>query len=76
MKHTTVEVFVDSSDKTLLCFKSCPAYGDSPEPARGFKQRYVLSDGQHRVKIAIFNATLPLEHIKAIARVAVGANDE
>lgn len=76
MKNLTLEVYVDRDLKTCHCWRSAPAYGDSHEPASGAQQRLVLNDGQHRVKVGVFNATLTIEQIKGLARLALTAEPE
>lgn len=76
MKNLTLEVYVDPENRIVRCFYEAPAYGSSHDIKRGFVQSGVLNDGVHRVKFAIFNAMLPIEQIKALARMAVSGDRE
>jgi len=71
VKHITLEIYVEPSSNTAHCLRDKPSYGETHEPTSGHRQRVVLNDGQHRVKIGVYGRTLPLEDIKRIARVAV-----
>jgi len=71
VKNVTIEMYVDRLNRTIHCLYSAPSYGESLEIPRGYKQRLVLNDGLHRVKIGVFNATLPLEAVKMLARTVI-----
>lgn len=80
MKHMTIEVYLKpgSSDPCeAALFRSTPAFGDSHEPhPESRHQRVTLNNGEVRVKVGVYNGTLTLDEIKAIARHALTAKSE
>lgn len=76
MRHITLELYVDRTNRTVRAFYEAPKFGSSHDIARGAVQLGVLSDGQHRVKFGVFNAMLPIEQIKVLARMAVNGERE
>lgn len=73
MKNVKLELYVDLAQNEVHIIRDMPAYGDVGEMPRGARQNLVLNDGLHRVKIGVFNATLPVERIKELTRFALTA---
>lgn len=71
MRHLTIELYPNHETGEITVWRSAPAFGTSHETAKGAVQYGVLSDTHNRVKFAVFNATLPIPLIKAIARMAL-----
>lgn len=71
LKEITIEIYPNYEDMELDVWRSAPAYGQSHQCAAGARQYGTLKNDTHRVKFAVFNATLSIELIKSIARMAI-----
>jgi hypothetical protein len=76
MKNMKLEMFVDKDNRHVHVFRESPAFGDVGSLSRGHLQAGVLNDGVHRVKFGVYNATMSMDAIKAIARAALTAKGE